>query len=91
MEQRDGLVADTQRLTDQLRYSSEDLQKAQAAQEGLLRERKKHQQELDEAVAKVSEWPGRERERERERKRELVWLHKQTKQGCIHLFTGCLS
>ena len=52
-EQRDGLAADVQRLTERLRYSAEDLEQAQAAQEVLLREKHKYQQNMDEAVAKV--------------------------------------
>jgi hypothetical protein len=53
MDQRDGLLVDIQRLTEKLRYSSEDLEKAQASQEILLREKSKYQQNMEEAVAKV--------------------------------------
>lgn len=53
MDQRDSLVADIQRLTEKLRYSSEDLEKAQASQELLLREHNKFQQSVAEDAAKV--------------------------------------
>ena len=52
-DHRDSLAADVQRLTEKLRYSSEDLEKAQASQEILLREKNKSQQTVDDAVAKV--------------------------------------
>lgn len=53
MDQRDSLVADIQRLTEKLRYSSEDLEKSHASQELLLRENNKFQQATAEATAKV--------------------------------------
>lgn len=53
MDQRDSAQADVQRLTEKLRSCAEDLERAQASQEQLLREKSKHQQTLDEAVAKV--------------------------------------
>ena len=52
-DQRDGLAVDVQRLTEKLRYSSEDLEKAQASQEILLREKNKTQQSVEDVVAKV--------------------------------------
>ena len=54
-DQRDSLASDVNRLTEKLRYSAEDLEKAHAAQELLLREKNKAQQSLDDAITKVSQ------------------------------------